>query len=283
MSVKKILLTIFFCFGFFNCYNTFSWGFFGHKLINRMAVFTLPTPIIGFYKKHIEYVTEHADTLQSYGIVPWWINVMMIKLTAAFREENIDKVLKYSADIGHYIADSHVPLHTTENYNGQMTNQKGIHGFWESRVPELLSENYDYWLGKAQYVDNISDRAWKTVEQSFAAKDSVLNFEAQLTSQFGGDQKYALEQRNGVTVRTYSEAFTRAYDKKLNGMVERRMRLSIITVGSMWYTAWVNAGQPNLDRLESKELSDSIKKAQAAEEYLWKTGTKLEKVKGHED
>lgn len=328
MSVKKILLTIFFCFGFFNCYNTFSWGFFGHKLINRMAVFTLPSPIIGFYKKHIEYVTEHAtdpdsrrsivkdeaakhyididhygenpfqkvpqnwfkavekyseDTLQSYGIVPWWINVMMIKLTAAFREENIDKVLKYSADIGHYIADSHVPLHTTENYNGQMTNQKGIHGFWESRVPELLSENYDYWLGKAQYVDNISDRAWKTVEQSFAAKDSVLNFEAQLTSQFGGDQKYALEQRNGVTVRTYSEAFTRAYDKKLNGMVERRMRLSIITVGSMWYTAWVNAGQPNLDRLESKELSDSIKKAQAAEEYLWKTGTKLEKVKGHED
>jgi hypothetical protein len=61
------------------------------------------------------------------------------------------------------------------------------------------------------------------------------------------------------------------------------MRLSIITVGSMWYTAWVNAGQPNLDRLDSKELSDSIKRAQAAEEYLWKTGTKLEKIKGHED
>jgi len=36
------------------------WGFFGHKKINRMAVFTLPQEMIGFYKKHIEYVTEHS-------------------------------------------------------------------------------------------------------------------------------------------------------------------------------------------------------------------------------
>lgn len=294
-----------------------------------MAVFTLPFPIIGFYKKHIEYVTEHAtdpdsrrsivpeeaakhyididhygdapfknvprnwfkavekyseDTLQSYGIVPWWINVMMQKLTKAFRDENIDRVLKYSADIGHYIADSHVPLHTTENYNGQLTNQKGIHGFWESRVPELLSGGFDYWTGRAEYIDSPIDRAWETVEESFNAKDSVLKFEAELTKTFGSDQKYAMEQRpNGMTVKTYSEAFTKEYDKKLNGMVERRLRKSIITVGSLWYTAWVNAGQPDLNRLESKELSDSIKKAQIAEEYLWKNGKPLEKVKGHED
>nr|MDQ3047944.1 S1/P1 Nuclease [Bacteroidota bacterium] len=33
----------------------YSWGFFAHKKINRMAVFTLPSGMIGFYKQHIEY------------------------------------------------------------------------------------------------------------------------------------------------------------------------------------------------------------------------------------
>ncbi|MCB0615780.1 MAG: hypothetical protein KDC75_20820, partial [Phaeodactylibacter sp.] len=36
------------------------WGFFGHRRINRMAVFTLPPEMIGFYKKNIEFITEHA-------------------------------------------------------------------------------------------------------------------------------------------------------------------------------------------------------------------------------
>jgi hypothetical protein len=40
--------------------------------------------------------------------------------------------------LGHYIGDAHVPLHTTSNYNGQKTNQHGIHGLWESRIPEQL-------------------------------------------------------------------------------------------------------------------------------------------------
>ena len=66
-------------------------------------------------------------------------------------------------------------------------------------------------------------------------------------------------------------------------MVERRMRQSILAVGSLWLTAWVNAGQPNLNRLESKELSDSIRKAQLAEEMLWKTGKMQGSGNGHAD
>lgn len=40
--------------------TAYTWGFFAHKKINRMAVFTLPPEMIGFYKKNIEFVTEHA-------------------------------------------------------------------------------------------------------------------------------------------------------------------------------------------------------------------------------
>ena len=37
-----------------------KWGFFGHRRINRMAVFTLPPEMIVFFKRKIEYITEHA-------------------------------------------------------------------------------------------------------------------------------------------------------------------------------------------------------------------------------
>ena len=42
-----------------SCHPPF-WGFYGHRLINRMAIFTLPPEMIGFYKDNIEYLTEHA-------------------------------------------------------------------------------------------------------------------------------------------------------------------------------------------------------------------------------
>lgn len=326
---RKVLISFFvFLACLFSSEILYSWGFFAHKRINRMAVFTLPPEMFSFYKKHIDYITEHAtdpdsrrnmvadeaprhyidldhygahpfdsvpqfwkdavkkfgeDSLKAYGIVPWHIDVMMRRLTEAFKQSNIDRILKISAELGHYVADSHVPLHTTENYNGQLTGQRGIHGFWESRIPEMKAEDYDYFVGRAVYLDSPIKKAWATVEVSFSEKDSVLLFEADLNNKFSGDQKFSFENRGATTVKVYSPAYTEAYNKMLNGMVERRMRASIITVGSMWYTAWVNAGQPNLDRLESKEVSDSLRLANEAEEYLWKHGKPLEKVKGHED
>ncbi len=309
-----------------NNQEAYSWGFFAHKKINRMAVFTLPDGMIGFYKHHIEYISEHAvdpdkrryanpdeaprhyidmdrygnyaydsvphkwkdavnkyseDTLKAYGIVPWYIEKMMSRLTEAFRTENMDLILHYSADLGHYIADSHVPLHTTSNYNGQFTNQKGIHGFWESRIPELKSEGYDYWVGKAKYIDKPIEKAWSTVKASNAALDSVLKFEEKLNAKYSPDKKYSFENRGKTLIKVYSVEYTTDYNNMLNGMVERRMRAAILTVGSMWYTAWVNAGKPNLDKFDNKEISDSLKQFNKAEEQL-KNDTNKE-VKGHND
>jgi hypothetical protein len=196
------------------------------------------------------------DTLNTYGIVPWWLQTMLSRLTTAFKEKNQAKILKLSAEIGHYIADSHVPLHATKNHNGQFTDQKGIHGFWESRIPELLADReWDFFIGKAEYLKDPAEFIWKRVLESGAAADSVLRFEKELSKEFPGDQKYSFEDRNGITIRQYSSAFSKAYDKKLKGMVERRMRQAIFAVASFWYTAWVNAGQPDLKTLTNKEFT----------------------------
>lgn len=62
--------------------------------------------------------------------------------------------------------------------------------------------------------------------------------------------------RNGVIVRQYSTAYSKAYHQMLQGMVERRMRESILATASLWYTAWVNAGQPDLSEIAGKTFSE---------------------------
>lgn len=284
-----------------------SWGFYGHRRINRMAVFVLPPEMVGFYKNNIEYITSHAvdpdkrryaskneaprhyididhyakegknpfkemprkwydavekyseDTLQSYGIVPWHVASMTKWLTKAFEEENANRILQLSADLGHYIADAHVPLHTTENYNGQLTGQKGIHGLWESRIPELTADDFDYLVGRATYISNPLDAIWEVVEESHSHLDSVLFIEKDLSRAISSDQKYAFEQRGQSTVRQYSQKFALSYYNRMGNMVENRMRKAIKMVGNLWYTAWVDAGQPDLEKMMSKVSEENLR------------------------
>lgn len=208
-------------------------------------------------RKWNDAVTKYSeDSLSRYGIVPWWLQVMLNRLTDAFKEKNQSKILRYSAEIGHYLSDAHVPLHACSNHNGQYTDQKGIHGFWESRIPELLAEKeWDFFIGKAEYISHPADFIWKRVLESAKAADTVLLTEKELGKQFPPDQKFSFEERNGIVLRQYSSAFSMAYDGLLQGMIERRMRQSIFAIASFWYTAWVNAGQPDLAKLTGKEFS----------------------------
>lgn len=197
-----------------------------------------------FWKDAVEKLTE--DTLQSYGIVPWYIPKVYYRLLNAFKEKDEKKILYYSANLGHYIGDACVPLHCTENYNGQLTNQYGIHGFWESRLPELFGDNYDFICGRVEYIPKVQEFCWNLIRGSSVALDSVLNFERELNNSFSPDLKYAYESRGTLTMKVYSRDYSAAFHKMLDGQVERRMRTAIYAVASMWYTAWVNAGSPDL-------------------------------------
>lgn len=332
-----------------------DWGFFGHKLANRTAVFTLPSDLIGFYKANIDYIEAHAvdadkrryasaheavrhyidldreggltldslprdwvnalashlevwcnssdsfeisiadvdlpgkaqfvhsqilpiyyedlwrvnadsvakylriDTMQctslivsedltEHGILPWHLIAMQRRLETAFREKDVSDILRLSADIGHYIGDAHVPLHTSVNYNGQLTGQEGIHAFWESRLPELFADQFELLTGRAEYIEDVRAFFWNIVLESHSLVDSVLNTDKQITQKLGEDARYCYDQRGNALVRTQCKEFARAFDHALDGMVERRLRATIHAIGSAWYTAWVNAGRPELPR-----------------------------------
>ncbi|MCA6498623.1 MAG: hypothetical protein IM558_12950, partial [Chitinophagaceae bacterium] len=104
------------------------------------------------------------DSLQKAGFVPWHIEWVMQRLTGAFRSGQKDSILFYAADLGHYISDAVVPLHTTENYDGQLTNQKGLHSLWESLIPELELANYQLSsTHKAVYLKQPGKTIWKSI------------------------------------------------------------------------------------------------------------------------
>mgnify|MGYP000060552822 CR=1 FL=1 len=221
-------------------------------------------------KKWNDAVEKYSeDSLAAHGIAPWWILIMQQRLKKAFEEKNASKILKLSAEIGHYIADIHVPLHTSSNHNGQKSEQTGIHGFWESRLPELYAQTqYDLLIGRAQYIEKPLDYIWDRVYESAAASDSVLKIEKKLSASMSSDQRFAFEERNGRVVKQYASTYSLAYHKKLNGMVERRMRSSIFSVASYWYTAWVDAGQPDISGLgkvePDAEMLQNIESLQSA-------------------
>lgn len=289
------------CWPFLIAETPLTWGFYAHSLINRLAVFSLPEEMIGFYKPQIQYITENAvnpdrrryavegeaekhfidldyygdsalyilpkywneavekfteDSLRMNGIGPWSAYFNFLNLTKAFETKNSAAILRLSGDLGHYLADLNVPLHTTVNYNGQLTDQVGIHGFWESRVPELQAKDYALWIGQAEYVEKPQLAIWDAVAAAHTQVDSVLGIEKELTKSFSPDQKYSYEERNNLTVRVYSREFTEAYALALDSQIERQMKKSIKMIADFWFTAWVNAGQPDLSSFDVDSVDE---------------------------
>ncbi|MCU0417695.1 MAG: zinc dependent phospholipase C family protein [Cytophagaceae bacterium] len=278
-----------------------SWGFFAHKEINKIAVYSLPPELGSFYKKHVHFITDHAvdpdkrryilpqeapkhywdkefytdsilyrstpipyhqavnryslDSIHRHGSLPWNLTYLILQLTQAFREKEVSRIIKLSSDIGHYVGDLHVPLHTTKNYNGQLTHQQGIHGLWESRLPEIYQETYFYYVQKPDYIINKEKAVWDALRASNQAVDSVLSFERKVALSLPAAQHFTYEERNGSTIRTYSRVFCQKYHVLLNGMVERRLQASVYLLASIWYSAWMDAGSPDLNPQEGVHLT----------------------------
>jgi hypothetical protein len=240
------------------------------------AVHNLPR----FWTNAVKEYSE--DTLKAYGIVPWHVNRMYFQLRDAFAVSDAREILRISAELGHYIADAHVPLHTTENYNGQLTGQEGIHAFWESRLPELFSDNYDFFVGNPEYIVHPQLHIWDAVSQAHHAVDSVLREEKRLAVEFA-DRKYSFESKGNMVMKVYSREYSEQYHKVLSGMVEKQMRASVKCIASFWYTAWVDAGQPDLSSFLVNTMTPEELAKRKLEYQEWKKGTISVPLHGHKE
>lgn len=238
---------------------------------NFGAVESIPLPFEEAKKKYDE------KFLADNGILPWYIQETMTKLTKAFKDKRKTEILFLAADLAHYIGDAHMPLHTSANHDGQLTNQKGIHSMWESRIPEMFGKNYNFYTGEAKYVDNIEKATWDMLKDSHSQVEPLLSIDRKLRTTFTAENMYEKDEKGNIAKNKYgdliySKEYVTQFHTALNGMVESQMRKAIVATTNFWYTAWVNSGKPNLDGLDSKELTNRNKKNLKNDLKLWKTG-----------
>lgn len=204
------------------------------------------------------------EFLNEFGILPWHIQYMMDKLTKAFKEKRKTEILFLSADLAHYIADAHMPLHTTINHDGQLTDQRGIHALWESRLPEMFGPEYNYYSPEAVYIDDIQAYTWKFILTSFKLADTLLLADRELRKKMQKEKIVRMDE-NGNIVKNkfnqnwFTDEYATQFHETLNGMVQKQLTAAIACTSSYWYTAWVNAGSPDLSDLDPSYINQQNK------------------------
>lgn len=220
--------------------------------------------------------------LQKNGSLPWYIQEIMEKLTTAMKKKHKTDILVLSADLGHYLGDAHMPLHTSANYDGQMTAQNGVHAFFESQLPEMFGDNYNFYTGDAHYIGDIPKATWDIIKATHNLVDTMLATERNLSANLSREQIWKMEDgklvKNEFNQPVHTAEYAKMYHEALHGMVEKQIRLSISSTADFWYTAWVNAGKPDLTDLDDPELTAQNKENLAKDYAAWKKG-KLTKLK----
>ena len=98
--------------------------------------------------------------------------------------------------------------------------------------------------------------------------DKVLADEISATQGFTDEKKFKRSERFGSMRKNYSGEFARAYAERLGNTVNERMLESARCVADFWFTAWVDAGCPDLSDLQT--ISDEDKEKLKSEKKIWK-------------
>lgn len=200
-----------------------------------------------------------ADTLKKYGWGPYNAILQLDNLTKAFKSKNKDSILFYAADLGHYIGDLHVPLHTSVNYDGQLTGQKGLHSLWESFIPDLTMDQYQlYNSHKATYLKNPAQALWKNIRHANSLLPEMFEKEKQVSLKFTPETKYKMQMSYGRETKMYTKEFALAYATELGPTVNAQLIEASNMIADFWFTAWVNAGKPDLG--STRSLSQDLEK-----------------------
>ncbi len=255
-----------------------AWGWDAHRYINEYAIDCLPaemqffndqrdylrahsvdpdqSDLPGYYHYiDIDYYAEFFDgtlphdfddlvnlydynTVIGNGTVPWVIVQWTDSLTNLMASGDWDSAWQIAAELGHFVADSHQPLHLTLNYNGQNTGNYGIHSRYESvminpYLPALtpVDTTAAPWTDIIDSVFNYIGHVYPYVDLIMAADDYAS----------GQDPDYGPEYYDLMWAQ-------------LDSITIDALDLAVVNLASVWYTAWLAAGSPVLDVAENSDM-----------------------------
>ncbi|MDH4065839.1 MAG: hypothetical protein OEW19_15680 [Acidobacteriota bacterium] len=198
-----------------------------------------PYPFDGLPRSYDAAVQKFGRAfLQDQGLLPWRVAEFYGSMQRAFESLTrptpptyaLDNLVYYAAILSHYVSDGHVPLHAVVNYDGQLTNQHGVHARWES---ELFERN------RSSLV--VTPAAPRPVTDPRSFMFDVLLASNRMSAQVLDADRAAAEGRD-----FYDDGYFDAFAKQALPGLEQRLNASITAVASVIVGAWEQAGRPEV-------------------------------------
>lgn len=177
----------------------------------------------------------YGDSVNTLGVLPWATIETFNNLSKAFVERDRDKVLILAADLGHYVADGHQPMHTMVNYNGQLSGQKGIHMRYEVEMVDKYLDQLvnNYTNCSVKKIDEPLEFVFGYISNSNSVAEVIYDADLDLL------QKYSVNQ----------DEYLRLLWFRTNYITKILINTAAEDFASLLYTAWLNAGKPSLNEL----------------------------------
>jgi hypothetical protein len=190
------------------------------------------------------------EKIEQEGQLPWRVDEVYGRLVQAFQQQkagshpySLDDIKFFSAVISHYVGDAHVPFHAAKNYDGQLTNQQGIHSRFETEAVLRYQSRLTIRPGPPVPVSNAIDFVFDALLKSFTLVDPILKADRE-----------AVRGREEYDDRYFDQFFG-----QVRAILERRLNDSMTAVASVIVSAWEKGGRPDLP-LEVKRLPKKVKR-----------------------
>lgn len=176
------------------------------------------------------------ERVEQNGTVPWRAEEYFGNLRRAYESYArrgafaAFDVVFYAASLGHYVADAHVPFHAVENYDGQLTNQHGIHARFEAILFERYRDRLTVTPKPPHSIADVRNVLFDVITEGTRLVPPILKSDLA-----------AIGSRD-----VYDDAYYEAFFSANRAVMERRLSESITAVAGVIIGAWEAAGKPSV-------------------------------------
>jgi hypothetical protein len=188
-------------------------------------------------------------TLKRDGLLPWREAEEFGNLRRGFEgfarnaAYGPSDVVLFAAVASHYMQDAHQPLHASNNYDGQLTGNNGIHSRFERDLIERFQSRLTVMPAPPSPIHNVRDAAFDALLASYQLVDPILQADTEAIA--GKD--------------AYDDDYFEKFFVKVRPVLEKRLADAITATASLIVGAWEQAGRPML-KLEGARTVERVKK-----------------------
>ena len=170
-----------------------------------------------------------AATVLQTGIVPWAVGEVVTTLTTQFQNLQWSAAATTIADLCHYVGDACQPLHCTQNYDGQMTGNNGVHSRYETTMMSSHIADLTTPITPVTYYPDPVEAMFEIIDDSWAGVSPLLQADNTARTVSGG---------------SFNSVYYASLWSNTESMTRGRVNVAAVATASFVYTAWQDAGRP---------------------------------------